>query len=109
VFGPISVTPERVRMTGVVGGEGASRDLILVVRGGKEIHFDVAEKPAKLDVSIERDDTATLKGRYRMTVKVPRGTAAGDVEGEIVLRTDHPAVRELKIPVSILISRSRTG
>jgi hypothetical protein len=109
VFGPISVTPERVRMTDVVGGEGASRDLILVVRGGKETHFEVAEKPAKVDVSVERDDTATLKGRYRLTVKVPPGTAAGDVHGEIVLKTDHPMAKELKIPVSILISRSRTG
>jgi hypothetical protein len=109
VYGPISITPERVRMTDVVGGKGASRDLILVVRGGKAIDFKVAEKPAKVDVAIARDDTATLKGRYRLTVKVPPGTAAGDVEGDIVLKTNHPTVRQLKIPVSILISRSRAG
>src|SRR6185312_12232994 len=109
VFGPISVTPERVRMTNVVGTEGASRDLILVVSGGKPTEFKVAEKPAKVDVSVERDDTATLKGRYRMTVKVPPGTAAGEVHGDILLKTDHPTVHELKIPVDIFISRSRAG
>jgi hypothetical protein len=109
VFGPISVTPERVRMTNVVGSEGASRDLILVVRGGKPTDFQVAEKPAKVDVAITPDDTATLKGRYRLTVKVPPGTAAGDVHGDIVLKTDHPTVHELKIPVEIFISRSRAG
>ncbi len=109
VFGPISVSPERVRMTGVSGAEGASRDLVLVVRGGQETHFEVTQKPEKLEVAIARDDKSNIKGRYRLTVEVPKGTAPGDVEGEIVLKTDHPRAREVKIPVSILISRSRAG
>jgi hypothetical protein len=109
VFGPISVTPERVRMTGVVGAEGATRELLLVVSKGKETHFEVAQKPEKLEVAIAQDDHSKVKGRYRLTVTVPKGTAPGDVEGEIVLRTDHPRAKEVKIPVSILISRSRVG
>ena len=44
-----------------------------------------------------------------MTVTVPPGTAAGEVEGNIVLKTDHPNASELTIPVSILISRSGAG
>ncbi len=36
-FGPISVTPERLRMPDVVGKVGASRDLLLIVRGGREM------------------------------------------------------------------------
>ncbi len=86
--------------------QGATRDLILVVRGGKETQFDVVEKPEKVDVAIARADTATVKGRYRLTITVPPGTPAGEVAGNIVLKTDHPMASQLKIPVSILISRS---
>jgi hypothetical protein len=109
VDGPISVTPPGLRLRDVVSREGASRDLFLVVRGGKETKFDVLTKPEQLEISIVRDDTATLKGRYRMTVKVPPGTAGGEIGGDIVLKTDHPMAKELKIPVSILIARSATG
>ena len=44
-----------------------------------------------------------------MTVTVPPGTAPGPVDGEIILKTDHPSARELKVPVSILISSSSSG
>jgi hypothetical protein len=96
-------------MHDVVSRKGASRDLTLVVRGGKETHFDVAQKPEKVDIEIAPADTGARKGRYRMTVKVPPGTAAGEVVGSIVLKTNHPMASELKIPVSILISRSGPG
>lgn len=109
VFGPISLSPERVRMPDVVGRVGASKDVYLVVRGGRETKFELVSKPDKIDVSIKRDDTPTLKGRYRLTVTVPPGTAPGEVEGTIVIKTDHPHVSELKLPVTILISRSGVG
>ena len=44
-----------------------------------------------------------------MTVTVPPGTAPGPVDGEVILKTDNPSARELKIPVSILISNSGAG
>jgi hypothetical protein len=106
-FGPISVTPERVRMVDVVSRDGASRDVTLVVRGDTGTTFKVAEKPEALEVVVAKDEKSKLKGRYRMTVKVPPGTATGTVAGEIVLKTDNPKASEVKIPVSILITRSR--
>lgn len=109
VDGPISVSPPGLRLRDVVSREGVSRDLSLVVRGGKETHIEVAEKPEKLDVSIAPAGTGASKGRYKMTVKVPPGTAAGEVAGNIVLKTDHPLASEVKIPVSILISRTGPG
>jgi hypothetical protein len=109
VKGPITVVPEGLRMSNVAGLRGASGEITLLVRGGQETHFEVDHKPAKLEVIITRDDTPTMKGRYRMTVQVPAGTPAGPVHDEIVLRTDHPKVSELKIPVNILVSHSGPG
>jgi hypothetical protein len=81
----------------------------MVVRGDRETHFEVLRKPEKVDVTITPDDKSTHKGRYRLIVSVPPGTAPGEVTGDIVLKTDHPHAAEVIIPVSILISRSGAG
>jgi hypothetical protein len=109
VTGPISIIPERVRMASVSSGKGGSRDMTLLVRGGTPTKFTVAHHPDKVQVAIKSDDTPTQKGRYKMTVSVPPGTSAGPVDGEIILKTDHPKAAEMKIPVSILISNSNAG
>jgi hypothetical protein len=109
MFGPISATPERVRMTDVVGPKGASRDVTLVVSGDKGTQIWVDKKPQQVEVDIAPDEKSKRKGRYRMRVMVPPGTASGTVSGEIVLKTDNPKASELKIPVSILIRRSGPG
>jgi hypothetical protein len=101
--GPISVMPNSLRMVTVNGKEGGTGQVTLLVREGRSTNFEVAHKPAKIDVSIAPNDTPTLKGRYRVTVTVPPGTAAGLVDDEIILHTDHPKVRELKIPVNIVV------
>jgi hypothetical protein len=104
VSGPISVIPEQVRMPSVTSREGARRDSTIFVRGGRPTEFEVAYAPKKLKVEITLDDSGTQKGRYRMTISVPKGTPAGSIQDEIILRTDHPRATELKIPVNILIS-----
>jgi Protein of unknown function (DUF1573) len=109
VTGPISVIPERLRMPSVSGREGATREMTIQVRGGKPTKFTVASHPEKVQVDIKPDDTPTQKGRYKLTVTVPKGTAPGPVESEIILKTDHPAAAEIKIPVTILIGNSETG
>lgn len=110
-FGPISTTPERVRLTNVVSRQGATKDVMIVVSGDKEkgTHFEVTKKPQQLEVAIARDDKPNARNRYRMTITVPPGAASGTVSGEIVLKTDDPRASEVKIPVSILISRSGPG
>ena len=40
---------------------------------------------------------------------MPPGTPAGEIDGDIVLKTDHPKASELKIPVIILISNAIPG
>jgi hypothetical protein len=103
-IGPISVVPDRVQMSGVPSRKGASRDLALVVREDRETHFEVASKPEKLEVSITRDEKPGAKGRYRLTVTVPPGLSPGVLDHPIVLKTDHPKVSEVRIPVSIYVS-----
>jgi hypothetical protein len=104
VTGAISVMPANLRMLDVHGKEGGAGQLTLIVRGGKATKFTVAQKPEKLQVAVVLNETPSLKGRYRLTVTVPPGTPAGLVDGEIVLHTDHPKVKELKIPVNILVN-----
>jgi Protein of unknown function (DUF1573) len=107
--GPISAIPDRVRMPGVSSSQGASRDSTLLVRGERPTTFTVAYHPEKVKVEVTPDDTPTQKGRYKMSVIVPPGTAAGPIEDIIILKTDHPKAGEIKIPVSILISNAGAG
>jgi hypothetical protein len=81
----------------------------LHVRGGQEVKFDIDKKPALLNVTIEPVSDPNQKGRYRLTVAVPPGTAAQRIEGEIVLKTDHPRAAEIRIPVMILVSNSTSA
>ncbi|WP_165253046.1 DUF1573 domain-containing protein [Paludisphaera soli] len=104
VTGPISVVPDRLRMVTVRSKDGAAGEVSLLVRGGKETHFEVARKPEKVEVSVEPSESAGgAKGRYRMKVSVPKGTAPGLIDGEVVLKSDLPGVAELKVPVSFLV------
>jgi hypothetical protein len=101
--GPISVMPPILRMVALNGKNGASGQVTLLVREGLPTSFSIEHKPEKVDVSIAANDTPTLKGRYRMTVSVPPGTPAMQIDDEIVLKTDHPKVKELRIPISIVV------
>lgn len=103
VTGAISVMPSNLRIMDIRGKEGGTGQVTLIVRGGKTTQFTVAKKPEKLNVQVVPNETPSLKGRYRLTVTVPKGTPAGLVDGEIVLHTDHPKVKEVKIPVNILV------
>ena len=101
--GPISLRPSILRMVAVKSKEGASDQMILLVREGRPTSFKVIRKPEKLEVSITPNDTPTQKGRYRLTVAVPPGTSPGLIDDEIILQTDHPKVGELKVPVNIVV------
>jgi hypothetical protein len=102
--GSITVFPDRLSMSSVSSSKGATRDMTLLVREGRPTKFEVAHHPEKLDVKITPDDTPIQKGRYKLTVTVARGTSAGRVIGDIILKTDHPRAGEMKIPVTVLIS-----
>lgn len=108
-IGPISVTPSRLLMASVPVAKGATKELALVVRQGRETRFDVASKPDKLEVTVVKDDKPGAAGHYKLIVKVPPGLPPGVIDAPIVIKTDHPKASELKIPVSIYVSSRAEG
>jgi hypothetical protein len=101
--GPISVVPSILRFV-TSGRAMQSGQVSLLVRGGRSTSFTVASKPANVEIAIVPNETESLKGRYRLTVTVLPQAPPGIIDGEIILQTDYPNARELKIPVSIVVS-----
>jgi hypothetical protein len=105
VMGPIAAVPEQLRMPNVASRDGVSREITLVVRDGKETHFEVVRRPEQVQVDLK----PAVQGRSIMTVRIPPGTPPGIINDRIVLKTDHPKVSKVEIPVTIVISRSEAG
>lgn len=99
VVGPISVVPSRLRLAGVTSSAGGKAELVLLVQNHRETKFQVREKPESYTVTVEPADPAGKPGKYRLKVTVPPGVPRGTVDTQIVLETDHPYAKELKIPV----------
>jgi hypothetical protein len=79
---------------------------MLLVRNQESTHFEVAEKPERVAVTIEpaasRADNEKVK-RYKLTIVVPAGLEPGEIKGDVVLKTDHPSVGRFHLPVSGVI------
>jgi len=101
--GPISVSPERLRVLDVPSRTGGRGTVKLLVRGKKPTKFEVERKPENLKVEIEPSDNPSQAGQYRMIVTIPPGTPPGSIEDLIILKTDHPKAGELRIPVNVYI------
>lgn len=101
--GPISCFPEVLRMSQVSAEKGGSMQAALIVRDKKSVKFEVAATPNPVKVEIvpaEEQKGEGASGRYRMTISVPPGSKPGALEGMIVLKTDHPLAKEVKIPIT---------
>jgi hypothetical protein len=103
MVGPISASPQRLRLVPVYSNQGKTEELKLTVRGLRPTKFEVEKKPDKFQVEIQPVDPGSAGGQYLLTVTVPKGFPAGQVMDEIVLKTDHPQAAEVKIPVDVLI------
>jgi hypothetical protein len=100
--GPVNVIPEKLRMHQVNGKAGGRSDITISVRGGHEAKISVEKTPKGLDVEVGPTNPPR-KGMYRLSVIIPRGTPAADIEDEIVLKTDIPKAEKLIVPVSIWV------
>lgn len=104
--GPITCFPEILRMSQVSSEKGGNLQATVIVRDKKPVKFEVAEEPKPVKVQVvPADETkgAESSGRYRLTVTIPPGSKPGSLDGTIVLKTDHPLVKEMKIPVTAVI------
>jgi len=103
IVGPISASPERLRLVPVVSRRGATGELKLTVRGQRATRFEVEKKPEKFKVEIAPNDQTSLAGQYRLLVTIPPGMNPEVIMDEIVLKTDHPQAGRVKIPVDVAI------
>ncbi|WP_406697559.1 hypothetical protein V5E97_01745 [Singulisphaera sp. Ch08] len=97
IVGPISMVPTKLRLRGNASQAGEQVNLLMLVQNQRETKFEVKQKPEKFKVEIVPGDKP---GRYRLIVTVPPGLPTGTVEEEVILETDHPFAKELKIPIS---------
>lgn len=109
VSGPISVVPERLRMPNVLGRQGGNGEVTLIVLGGRPVHFEVLHQPAHFPVTIVADEAPAHRGQYRLKLTVPAGTPPGPVIDRIVLKTDHPKLAKVEVPVTVYVSRGDAG
>jgi len=99
IVGPITLNPPRLRLSGIPSKTGGTVGLNLFVQNHRETAFTVKQKPEKFKVEVEPGDKASKPGKYRLTVTVPPGMPTGTVDDEIILQTDHPYAKELKVPI----------
>lgn len=100
VVGPITMVPERLRLFSADNHAGQVGSITLLVRGQQETHFKVKSKPEHFDVAIGPADKTGKAMKYRVTVTIPPGTPTATVDDTIVLESDHPQARELRIPIT---------
>ena len=105
VTGPVSLIPSRAIIHNATSSDGGSIILIVWVRGRANTKVTLEQAPAGIDATFteipQPDGVAGTK--YRMTVRVVPGTDPGQIQGEIVLQTDHPQARRISVPVDALI------
>ncbi len=84
----------------VRGRKGGHGDMTLMVRGFRDTKFEVEKKPERVQVAVAQ---AGKPGQYKLTVTIPPGTSPGEIDGTIVLKTDHPQAGVVQIPISVFV------
>jgi hypothetical protein len=103
MVGPISVIPERVRLTDVSSSRGFQREMKVLVRGKDTVNFHVQRAPQNFKVEFTPDGRAGKATKYKLSITIPAGTPAGTVDDVIVVTTDHPHAGEIQIPINVVI------
>ena len=109
VIGPISVFPEKLGCPASRAGRGLRATSALIVRGGKETQFRGGPCAGEAPGGHRAGRQAGREGPVSHEGHRAPGTPPGLLDDPIILKTDHPKVGELKIPVTIYISRSNAG
>lgn len=105
--GPIALIPGSIRIHDATSSDGGSKTLVLTVRDREEpTKIEIEGQPEKFQVKIEPVDKkgdASKVHHYRLIATVPPGTAPGVSKGELLLKTDHPSVRQVKVPYDVAV------
>lgn len=108
IVGPISFAPSICRFT-ALNRNGAFRDVTVLVHNQDETEFQVTA-PEGLEASVipseqrsKAADGSTRLRTYKLRLSVPAGGSAGVIQGDVVLKTNHPHAGEVRLPVSITV------
>ena len=109
VTGPVTFSPSRAIIHNATSSDGGSVNLIVWVRGRTGTKITLEQAPAGIDATFtEIAHPPDIPGtRYRMTVRVAPGTDPGQIQGELLLKTDHPQAAQIRVPVDALVVGSR--
>ena len=91
---PVEITESKVLLRRV--------DLRLPTESTDEASAGI-EQPNFLKISIERIEAG--KNRFQLKVEVPQGALGGQFRGVIVLETNHPTAKVVKVPVSVQVTK----
>lgn len=98
----VSGTPSgtiRTIPAGILLRDGRESSIALIVSDGRPTSFRVADRPTLADyVEVRPDGGDGRTGRYRLISKGAAGLS-GPPDGPIVLKTDHPEMPLVEVPV----------
>ena len=103
--GAIVIFPEVVRAQ-TTSSRGANLSAVMSVRDQADTTFEVVNQPQGVEVSVSKAEDANTDSkvtRYRLALKIPPGTPAGLISGDVVLKTNHPSVQQVRVPLSATI------
>lgn len=100
IVGPVMLVPEHLKLTSVSATTGGKGSVTLVVSGKRGTKFEVVKKPDQVEAAVEPTGT---EGKYRLTVGIPAGATPGEIEGMVVLKSDHPLAEIVKVPITVYI------
>ena len=105
ITGPITFAPEKVLIHGATAAAGGTAKVTVWVRGRSTAQLTVEKAPPGLDVTFTPvpQPAGVTGSKFLMTARVAPGTPAGQINDEIVIKTDHPQASEVRVPVDILI------
>ena len=108
VTGPVSLFPSRAIIHNANSSDGGSINMIVWVKGRTGTKVSLEEAPKGIDVTFsELPQTDGVPGtKLQMVVRVKPGTDPGQIQGEIVLKTDHPQAPQVRVPIDALITGS---
>jgi hypothetical protein len=105
--GPITVIPETARLHNVSPEEGATTSVIISVRNAPDTTFEVVQKPESLKVDVVPSEVlngaAAKVRRYKLNVTVPPGSPEGVISDPIILKSNHPQVERITVPVDVTV------
>lgn len=112
VQGPVQFFPSRVYKSAIDSAQGSQAQVKIVVQGANPVEFQVKNQPKGLKISITPapSNAETAKRdkpilNYTLTAELPAGSPINTYAGTIEVSVNHPQVKTLMIPVTMVVTK----